>query len=195
MSGERPRNRERKVLKTESKSAANRWGHERERHLLVHGPPQNTKEVPTLREFAPRFINEYAIANRQKPSGISNKQSVLNTHLLPALGSRQLRPDHDLRRRATEVPAPGQVTEDGEQHPDRPQQAPEGDEYARLIAAAAQIDTATLVVVLLGGDGGLRAGEMRALEWTDLDFVKRQIRVERSHWRGQVGSTKGNRVR
>ena len=43
------------------------------------------------------------------------------------------------------------------------------------MSPAAQIDTATLVVVLLGGDAGLRAGEMRALEWTDLDFVKRFI--------------------
>ena len=52
-----------------------------------------------------------------------------------------------------------------------------------------------MVAVLLGGDAGLRAGEMRALEWTDLDFGKRQIRVERSEWRGEVTTTKGNRVR
>jgi integrase len=41
----------------------------------------------------------------------------------------------------------------------------------------------------------LRAGEMRALEWTDVNLKKRQIRVERNEWRGHVSSTKGNRVR
>lgn len=216
--------RERKVLKTDSKSAANRWGHDRERHLLVHGPPQKTKEVPTLKEFAPRFINEYAVANRQKPSGISNKQSVLKTHLLPVLGSKRLDEitTYDVERlkyrlrdkspktvnnvltalsRLLKVAAEwGEI----ERLPCtvRLLKTPGGsadfwdfDEYARLIAAAAQIDTATHVTVLLGGEAGLRAGEMRALEWTDLDFVKRQIRVERSEWRGLVGSTKGNRVR
>lgn len=69
------------------------------------------------------------------------------------------------------------------------------EQYARLIEAARQIDSTALVAILLGGDAGLRAGEMRALEWTDLDFVKRQIRVERSEWQGQVTTTKGNRVR
>jgi integrase len=36
---------------------------------------------------------------------------------------------------------------------------------------------------------------MRALEWPDVDLVKRQLRVERSEWQDEVTSTKGNRVR
>ena len=51
------------------------------------------------------------------------------------------------------------------------------------------------LVVLLGGDAGLRGGEMRALEWTDVNLQKRQLRVERNEWRGEVTTTKGNRVR
>lgn len=81
--------RERK-WKQMSRTAAQRWGEARERHLLVHGRPVAQKEVPTLAVFAPRFIDEYARANRQKPSGISNKQAALKTHLLPRLGSRRL---------------------------------------------------------------------------------------------------------
>ena len=49
--------------------------------------------------------------------------------------------------------------------------------------------------MLLGGDAGLRAGEMRALEWTDVNFNKRQLTVERGDWHGRVTSTKGGRVR
>ena len=57
--------REQKVFKTASKSAAQRWGQERERHLLRSGPPQHTKEVPTLEVFAPTFLEGHARANRQ----------------------------------------------------------------------------------------------------------------------------------
>ena len=46
-----PRSRERRVLTGLSKPAATRWGQERERHLLQHGPNQPKKEVPTLAEF------------------------------------------------------------------------------------------------------------------------------------------------
>jgi hypothetical protein len=46
--------------------------------------------VPTLEEFAPRFINGYANANRQKPSGIAAKETILRVHLVPALGAKKL---------------------------------------------------------------------------------------------------------
>ena len=38
-------------------------------------------------------------------------------------------------------------------------------------------------------------GEMIALEWCDLDLVKRQICVRRSDWNGQVTTPKGGRLR
>src|SRR5688572_11651393 len=77
-----------------SKSAAQRWGEERERHWyhkLSH--PQLVKEpkdVPTLRQFAPRFVDGHARANRQKPSGIAAKEMILRVHLVPALGHKKL---------------------------------------------------------------------------------------------------------
>jgi hypothetical protein len=46
--------------------------------------------VPTLEAFAPRFIEGYARANRQKPSGVAAKESILRLHLVPELGSRTL---------------------------------------------------------------------------------------------------------
>ena len=49
------------------------------------------------------------------------------------------------------------------------------DEYERPVTAARD---AALVIVLLGGDAGLRAGEMWALRWADLDLEEGQIRVE-----------------
>src|SRR5712692_2699054 len=86
--------RERKRAPVTSKSAAVRWAEARERVLfesLMHpmkDEPQ--KEVPTLKEFAPRFLDGHARANRQKPGGIAHKESVLNVHLAPLLGHKKL---------------------------------------------------------------------------------------------------------
>src|SRR3989442_15769595 len=82
--------RERSKGPVSSKSAAQRWGEDRERHLVQHGLPQPKKEVPTLREFWPRFLEGHARANRQKPSGIAAKEMIARVHLLPMLADRPL---------------------------------------------------------------------------------------------------------
>ena len=60
--------RERRKAPVSSKSAAQRWGDARERewfHQLTHPQPtvQSKKEVPTLTEFAPRFLKGHAQAD------------------------------------------------------------------------------------------------------------------------------------
>jgi hypothetical protein len=89
------RHRERRKAPASSPSAAQRWGEARERELVRHGfPPKPGKErekavpkqVPTLSEFKTRFLNGYATADRQKPSGIASKETVLRVHLLPEMG-------------------------------------------------------------------------------------------------------------
>src|SRR5207342_212985 len=68
-------------------------------------------------------------------------------------------------------------------------------EFERVVTAAESADAAAHLIVLLGGEAGLRCGEMMALEWTDVDLAKRQLRVERSDWKGHVTATKGGRSR
>src|SRR5215831_13846576 len=87
--------RERKRAPVSSRSAASRWAEGRERVLFerLMKPPQDNappKEVPTLREFAPRFLNGHARANRQKPSGVAAKEMILRVHLIPLLGRKSL---------------------------------------------------------------------------------------------------------
>jgi hypothetical protein len=86
--------RERKKAPASSKSSAQRWAEARERVLLVQGKQKSArKEVratPTLKDFAPRFLDGYAKANRLKPSGIAAKEAILRVHLIPALGDRRL---------------------------------------------------------------------------------------------------------
>jgi hypothetical protein len=84
------RHRERRKVPAPSKAAAKRWGESRQRELMLKGPPERKKEVETLREFAPRFLDGYARANRHKPSGIAGKATVFRAHLLPALGDTRL---------------------------------------------------------------------------------------------------------
>lgn len=74
----------------DTRSGAMRWGQDRERHLLQHGPEQKKKEAPTLKEFAPKFLENYAKADRHKPSGIASKESILRIHLVPVLGGQKL---------------------------------------------------------------------------------------------------------
>ena len=69
------------------------------------------------------------------------------------------------------------------------------DEFERFAAAAKIIDSRSHLLVLLSGEAGLRLGEMVALEWADIDFIKRQLCVQRSVWKGQIGSPTGGRLR
>jgi integrase len=59
----------------------------------------------------------------------------------------------------------------------------------------ARSEALALLVVLLGGEAGPRCGAIMALEWTDIDFAKRQLTVARSEWKGHVTMLKGRRLR
>jgi integrase len=49
--------------------------------------------------------------------------------------------------------------------------------------------------VLLGGEAGLRCGEVMALEWSNVDLQKRQVCVAQSEWKGHLTMPKGGRTR
>jgi integrase len=218
------RHRERCKAPVATKTAAQRWGEDRERHLLQHGRAKPKEEVPTLNQFAPRFIEGYAEANRQKPSEIAAKRTILNVHLIPSLGTLKLDAvtneriqllKHRLKEKAPKtvnniltvlsVLLKKAVEWDViERMPCtiRLLKAPKTtmgfydfDEYDRLVEAAQMLNPATYLVALLGGDAGLRCGEIIALEWADVDLRKRQLCIQRSEWRGHVTVPKGGRLR
>lgn len=82
--------RVRKKAPVSSHGSALRWGQAREQELFSCGLEKPRREAPTLAEFAPRFVEGYARANRQKPSGVAAKEMILRVHLLPAMGSKKL---------------------------------------------------------------------------------------------------------
>ena len=67
--------------------------------------------------------------------------------------------------------------------------------FSHLVDAALEFGTTEYLVALLGGEAGLRSGEMRALEWGDIDFANRNLCVSRSDWKGQVTAPKSGQPR
>ena len=180
--------------------------------------------MPTLEAFAERFIDGYTRANRHKPSGIAAKETILRVHLIPRLGKKELDriTNEDVQRlkskllqklpqtvnnvlatlsriltvavewgvietlpctvRQIKTPRPAVAFHDF------------GD-YECLVRSAREIDGNTCLIVLLGGEAGLRCGEMMALEWSDVSLSKRQLCVRRSEWKRHVTAPKGGRLR
>jgi len=216
--------RERRKFSGTSKSGAQRWGEDRERHLLIAGKPQREREVPTFEEFAPRFLDGYARANRQKPSGVAAKETILRIHLNPALGPCRLDAITNERVQRLKLQLQNRKPKtvnnvltvlnvllrtaiewgvlDTMPCTVRLLKTPKSEAhfhdfaaYEQLLDAAKALDPTTHLAVLLGGDAGLRCGELMALEWRDVDLANRRLCVARSEWKGQVTATKGGRIR
>ena len=145
--------------------------------------PQPKKEVPTLEEFAPRFLDGHARANRQKPSGIAAKEMILRVHLMPALGAKALNAiNEDVQRLKHRLLQKSPKTVNNvltvlsvllkkavewdviERMPCTVKLLPvpkgstrfyDFDEYERLVDVARAIDPRTHLIVLLGGEAGI----------------------------------------
>jgi len=192
--------------------------------VVLQRQQEQRKEVPTLDEFKTRYMESYAKANREKASSIHGKEQIFKNHLLPRLGKTRLQEigDEDIQaikgalahRKPKTVNNVLTVLGNALRVAVKWKVIPvmpctiellkvsnlkltfyEFEEYARLVDAAERIDTRSLVVVLLGGDAGLRRGEMAALRWCHVDFVRRQLRIEEAAWRGTVDTPKGGRGR
>jgi integrase len=174
-------------------------------------------------DFAARFLEGYAKANRLKPSGIAAKKTILRVHLYPPLGDKQLdtiqTEDVQRLRSALHHRSPKTVNNVLTVLGVLLRTARDWDvidripcvikllpttkgaasfydfgEYARLVEAA-RSDLHAYLIALFGGEAGLRCGGMMALEWTDVDFNTRQLCVARSDWKGHVTVPKGGRIR
>lgn len=218
---------ERKKSSLRVRSDVRRFAETRAAHILRFGLPKEEvakKEIPTLDEFWPRYIEESCEANRLKPSTIIQKKNAYRHYLRPRFGDRRL--DQitnadvaklkaalaDLNPKtvnnvlvALNTPLKTAVKWGVIAHMPcviellRTSQKSvsfyEQSEYERLVVAAGQIDSRIELVVLLGGDAGLRCGEIIALEQTDLDLKRGILHVRKSEWEGHLTLPKGGRER
>jgi len=186
-------------------------------------PAGRTQGGATLEAFAPRFVDGHARAHRHKPSGI-NVESILRWHLIPTLGQKRLdaitneqvqRLKLALANRAPKTvnnvltvlsTLMKRAVEWGElqrlpctikllPNPKTTMGFHDFDQYERLLTVARKRDVQAYLMVLLGGDAGLRLGEIIALEWRDVELGARRLTVQRSEWLGHVTVPKGGRSR
>ncbi|MEO5822352.1 MAG: site-specific integrase [Vicinamibacteraceae bacterium] len=164
-------------------------------------------ERTDVNAFAVRFLDGYAKANRLKPSGIASKESVFRVHLAKAFGDTRLDAitTEDVHRlKAVAHGARAETVNNALttlsvvlktaaewgvidrvpcaikllKAPTSEASFYDFDEFERLVGAA-RSEAPALLVVLLGGEAGLRCGEMMALEWTDVDRPARHLRGPR----------------
>ena len=216
--------RERSDAPVSSKTAARRWGEQREHQLAMHGRPQR-RIVPTVLEFGPRYLAEYCEANRQKPSTIVQKKLIIEHYLKPRIGSKKLdqvtdsdvqKLKADLRELSPKTTNNALVCLNGilkrgvEWHvidkmpcTIKLLKVPKVLEpkyyepitYEHIVEVAKSIDPRIELFVLLGGDAGLRCGEIIALEQSDIDFKRGHLVVRRSEWEGHLTVPKSGRER
>lgn len=181
------------------------------------------EDVPTWEAFGPRFLSEYCKAERHKQSGIDAKQAILDLHLLPRWRNKKLDEitPEDVQKLKTDLAEKSGKTTNNilsvarkmlkialewrviDKLPCKIGEVNESDpsmwfydfhEYERLIAEASKVPEEYLVA-LLGGEAGLRLGEIRALQWKDINFAVGSLCVGRSLYKEQVQATKGWELR
>lgn len=181
------------------------------------------KEVPRFSKFAGEFLRTYAKANN-KPSEQRAKENILDVWLKPRFGRMKLDEirlreiealkakmldEHKSAKRinntltvlgrmlryATElelietVPRIKLV-----KVPPQKFDFLDFDELQRLLDAA-KADEELYAAILCGVDAGLRSGEIKGLDWGDLDLKAGLLSVRRSLHRGDLTSPKSGRER
>lgn len=224
--------RERRKAPVTGKAAAKRWAEAREAELLRQGKPSEKvvvpkAEVPTVEDFMPRFIRDFAVAERQKSSTVDSKERIIKRHLLPRLGAKRLDEitvediqklkadfaDNELTSKTTNnvlsvLGKALRIAVEWKVIPHMPCEVRllkitdtpqmkfyEKPDFERLVEAAGKLGHHVLVMVLLGGEAGLRRGEITALRQHDVDLRRRQMTVSRGEWEGVESTTKGGRKR
>ena len=169
-----------------------------------------------MEEFAPRFLEGYAVANQQKPSGIAGKESVLRAHLVPLLGGKRLDQitTEDVQRLKSSLAKKAGKTVNNvltvlntmlrtAVKSDLLESMPcsirllkvckssvsfyELEDFERLVGCATEDSETARLIVLLGGEAGLRCGEMMAFEALGGTWIWPEVLGVSSAWLARSG--------
>lgn len=181
------------------------------------------KKESTLKSFSAEFMETYVRTNNRQ-SEQEGKSWVLRRYLLPRFGSRRLgditvRDIERLKAELTPILAPRTVNniltvlrkilryavevEELDKVPrfklmkvpPQPYSFLDFDEFEALVAAAQKNDPQLALALLLGGEAGLRRGELAGLKWIDVSFPLNKLTVMRELWRGKELPPKSGRSR
>ncbi len=181
------------------------------------------EEVPTFQKFAEEFMKTYAKANN-KPSEQRAKRNILDVWLLPrfrtaklheirmreveGLKAEMLEQKKSAKRVNNTLTVLGRMLRYATELelldtvprirlvkvPPSKFDFLDFDELPRLLEAA-KSDHEMLAAILCAADAGLRVGEIKGLEWGDLDLKVGVLSVRRSLHRGELTSPKSGRER
>jgi integrase len=204
------------------RTGAKRWAETRARYLTGNGlPVEEGPPCPTLAAFVPRWMDDYAHANQNKPSTLDAKERINRLHLVPVLGKLPLNRIGKLEiqrvKKHLQEAAPKTVAcvlsqlatmlrtaEEWEvivkapkielpRIPDPGVSFYDFEEMEQLLRGAERAGPMVRAAILLGGDAGLRRGEILALQQSDVGGGA--VNVRRSEWEGIVGTPKGGKAR
>ena len=214
----------RKARGANTEAAARRIGEARMLQVIREGQRSAKKDAraaPTVAEFAAEWL-ALGRSERQSPCTLKNRRVMLDKHILPVLGDRRLdaldeKALLNLRNHLAEhksstvnlivrslmamlrcaerlghkvrLPKVKPLAEVRERHWYTPHQ------YEALVASAATFGPEHLLTILLGGDAGLRSGEITALHWEDVDFEMDTLFVRRNFADGEERAPKCSKTR
>jgi len=217
--------RERVQSPVATRTASLRWGEQREALWLKGDAKKEAlQEAPTLDAFWPKFMEGHARANKEKPSNLDTRERLYRLHIKPVLGHLTLEAIDDMKVQMvkgrmgnhspksvnnvlTIISKVLKVAVEWRVIPAMPCRVKllkaakpvvefyEDEEYERLVSAAQATDQRTYLAVLLGGDAGLRSGEICGLEWSDVDHGRSLLKVQRATYERQVTLPKGGKPR
>lgn len=212
----------RKCSPVQTKRGAEQYERELRQALLdgTYGKEEEV-QIPTLAEFTEEFIDTYALAHN-KPSEVLSKRKILKNHLLPAFGklrldeigkreikryrSEKLQAGYNPKTVNNHVTVLRRMLAEAEElelitHVPKVRKlpsAPTAFDFLTFEEAEALVDAADgewRTMILVGLKTGLRQGELLGLRWADINFVTGNMMVNRSVFRGTIGSPKSNRAR
>jgi integrase len=203
-----------------SRTATERWAREKAKFFLTGRAAKEKEPAPVMAEYAVRYVVDHVRACKLRPSTASTMHTTVKQHLIPMLGKLrvdQITDDHitEIKSLAlaagtinhilqllsqilkhalakgivSRMPVIKRLRDRGGRHGFY---SPE--DYAWLVRAAAH-EPRALVLVLLGGDAGMRIGEIIALDWSRVDYGANKVHVEVSDWKGHIGPPKGDKPR
>ena len=198
---------------------------EAERELLTtlvfdgQQPRPQSKEVPTLKAFVPRFLSVQRTVNR--PSTMRSKEQLLRDHLVPCFGATRLS-DVDIpavtafveRQQAAGLSANSIANQVSllkrvlnvakklnvvaaipaiaeARRPSLEVDFLDFDEAAAYLAAADEWRALVLTIMRTG----LRLGEVRGLQWGDVHLDRSTLRVARAYTKAGWGAPKSGHGR
>ncbi len=177
-----------------------------------------------FKDFARHWFDTY-VRTHNKPSECANKESVLRVHLVPFFQDTDLRDINTrvveefkavclkkglskksvnnylgVLRKLLNVARDWDYVDvvpriEAFKEEPRDPEFFKMEERDKFLAVCKQKRPEWYAYFVVGFHTGMRAGELAALKWEDVDFFNRSIRIRRNVWRGHVGSPKSGKFR